>query len=114
MDENVNDISRAEAVANMVSGSGSTWMKTAAKAVLVRMPLHILTEVDTMAAIARKSRNLMIAELLGVGLESVRRELPDEVVDRLDERTFIELSDQVELMESGVEGDDSFFGELKG
>lgn len=115
MNEIVSDIKRAEAVANVIAGTGTSHQTTMAKAVLVRFPLDLLVQVDSMASRARKSRNLMVADLLRVGIDEVRSELPEEVIDAIDERSMLELAQLVEYAQadSGV-NDDSFFAELKG
>lgn len=113
MNEIVNDITRAEAIANVIAGTGTSFQNTMAKAVLIRFPLDLLVQIDSMADRARKSRNLMVADLLRVGIDEVRRELPDEVVDAIDQRSVIEYSQLVEYAQNG-DNDDSIYAALKG
>jgi hypothetical protein len=114
MTENVDEISRAEVVAGTISGTATSFQFHAAKAVMLRLPLDVLVHLDEMANKARKSRNVMASDLLRVGIEAVRKELPEPVQDELDERVMIELAHQLELYEADTGSDDSTFGKLKG
>jgi len=80
-------ITKAEHLANVLIGNGSTMMKAEARAVLARVPVFTLAELDAMAAMGNKSRNAMLIHLLDVGLEEVRKQLPDDKAQSLNEQT---------------------------
>ena len=83
---------KAEHLANVLSGSGTSFMKADARAVLARLPVWTLAEVDAMAGMASKSRNAMMIHLLDVGLEEVRKQLSDGKAQRLNEQTTQHLA----------------------
>lgn len=73
----------AEAVANTISGFGTTSLNAAAKSVAYRIPVHLLVSVDAMATQANKSRNAMLNLLVKVGVEEVRKQLSDDVAEKI-------------------------------
>ena len=80
-------ITKAEHLAQVLIGTGTSTMKADARAVLARVPVFTLAEMDAMAAMAHKSRNAMLIHLLDVGLEEVRKQLPDDKAQTLNEQT---------------------------
>lgn len=86
------EITKAEHLAQVLTGVGTVRMKADARAVLSRLPVYTLAEVDAMAKMGQKSRNAMVIHLLDVGLEEVRKQLSDEKAQSLDEETTQLLS----------------------
>jgi hypothetical protein len=78
---------KAEILAGALSGSGSMVIRGVARPVLARLPIWMLSEVDAMAAMSRKSRNAMLIQLIDVALEATRKELDDEHGQWLNEQT---------------------------
>ena len=79
------EITKAEHLASVLTGSGTTRLIADARPVLSRLPSYTLAEVDAMALMANKSRNSMIIHLLDCGLEEVRKQLPDDKAQALNE-----------------------------
>lgn len=70
--------SKAEHLAQVISGKGSTRMHGVARPVLLRLPVWSLAELDAMAHFGGKSRNAMAIHLLEAGIEEVRKAMDDE------------------------------------
>lgn len=77
------EISQADHVAGIISGTAKNSMRAAAYAVSYRVPMHLLSAVDAMAAESRKSRNAMLNLLVQVGIDEVREKLDQDVAERL-------------------------------
>ena len=80
------EITKAEHLASVLVGTGTTKLNADARPVLSRLPTWTLAEVDAMAAMANKSRNSMIIHLLDCGLEEVRKQLPEDKAQVLNEK----------------------------
>ena len=80
------EITKAEHLASVLSGTGTTKLNADARPVLSRLPTWTLAEVDAMAAMANKSRNSMIIHLLDCGLEEVRKQLSEDKAQLLNEK----------------------------
>jgi hypothetical protein len=78
-----NEVSAAEMLAAVVSGSGEHLSVMAVKPISFRIRLNALVRVDALAHKANKSRNAMLNMLVDVGLE--------EVLARLSKETFEEV-----------------------
>lgn len=87
------EITKAQMVASMLSGPTETASVQVTRPVLLRVPEHVAAQLDAMAALAKKSRNMIGNELLETALETVRAELSAEVLSKLDERTLVQLLD---------------------
>jgi predicted DNA-binding protein len=83
MDHTQIEVTNAQQVASLVSGTGSSTEFSASKSVAYRIPVHLCAVVDSMAAKAGKSRNAMLNLLVQVGIDSVRSQLQDDVVEAL-------------------------------
>lgn len=70
--------SKAEHLASVLRGSGTSRFVATARPVLVRLPETVLAEVDAMAQLSSKSRNAMVTHLLDVAIEEVRKSLDDD------------------------------------
>ena len=78
------EVSQAEHIAGILSGTNSTTSTAVVRAVAYRAPIHILAVVDAMAQQAKKSRTSMINMLLQVGIDEVREKLEDpELIEKL-------------------------------
>lgn len=86
------EISKAEHMAQVLTGKGTVRMVAGVKPLLARVPVHEVAEIDAMASMAQKSRNAMLVYLLEVGLEEVRKQLDDEAAQHLNEETTKNLS----------------------
>jgi hypothetical protein len=79
----VDDVTYAQHVANLVSGTAKNDLTASAKSIAHRIPVHLCASVDAMAHHSGKSRNAMINLLINVGLSEVRAELSEEVAQSL-------------------------------
>ena len=77
------EVTQADHVAGVISGTGKNIMKAASHSVSYRVPMHLLVTVDAMAAEAKKSRNAMLNMLVQVGIDEVREKLDQDVAERL-------------------------------
>jgi hypothetical protein len=73
----------AQMVAMVVSGNGTSYEASRAKAVAYRMPVYLCAVVDSMAANGKKSRNAMLNLLVSAGIDAVRSQLKDDVIETL-------------------------------
>lgn len=76
-------VTNTEHVAAMLYGNATTNTVSVVKVVAYRIPVHLLAPVDAMAKKAGKSRNAMLNLLLQVGIDEVRKQLPDDVAEKL-------------------------------
>lgn len=82
----INEVSAAEMLAAVVSGSGEHLSVMAIKPISFRIPLTALARVDALAYKANKSRNAMLNMLVDVGLEEVLRHLPENTFQEIQSR----------------------------
>ena len=75
--------SKAELLANLVTGNGSMSQAGAAVQRSHRFPLHIFIQIENMAKMAGVPVSVCINELLDCGLEAVRKKLPEEALGQL-------------------------------
>jgi hypothetical protein len=86
---------KAQMIASNLAGTGESHYVSAARPVLLRIPEHLLAQVDAMAKIGKKSRNAMAIELLDLAVDSVRETLPENVLANLDKQTIEELAELI-------------------
>ena len=80
----INDeVTQADHVAGIISGTGKNSLRASAYAVSYRVPMNLLAAVDAMAAESKKSRNAMLNLLVEVGIDEVREKLDQDVAERL-------------------------------
>lgn len=72
------EITMAEALASVIEGQGEWRWSSVTRQVSARIPVTTLARVDAMAAVAKKSRNAMLENLLAVGMEAVLNNINDE------------------------------------
>ena len=77
------EVSQAEHVAGILAGTSSQKSIAAVRPVAYRAPVHLLAVVDSMAAHSKKSRNQMLNLLLQVGIDEVRDNLDEDVIEKL-------------------------------
>ena len=77
------EISRADAVADLLSGNAKGSLTAVFRPIAYRAPVHILAVVDAMAVLSKKSRNAMLNILLSVAIEEVRGKLDSSVMEKL-------------------------------
>lgn len=77
------EVSQAQHVAGIVSGTSSQKGVAAVRPVAYRAPVYLLAIVDSMAAQSKKSRNQMLSLLLQVGIDEVRDNLEEDVIEKL-------------------------------
>lgn len=75
--------SEAEAVAAVIAGSGARTARAVSQQISLRLPVHLLSQVDAMAAHSGRPRSSILAMLIGVGLQEVRKELPNSVLESI-------------------------------
>lgn len=90
------NVTPAQIIAATLVGKAKTRQVSASRPIVLRLPLHLLSEIDTMAARAGNSRNIMCSELLGLAIDTVRKELPEEVLDEIDQVTLTNLSENLQ------------------
>lgn len=84
MEVNHEDLpTKAEHLAAVIEGTGSTRLIGVARPVLLRVPEWNLAELDAMAKMAGKSRNAMAVHLLDLALDVVREKLSDDKLSNL-------------------------------
>lgn len=96
----VNEVSAAEMLASVVSGSGEHISVMSVKPISFRIPLDALARVDALAGKANKSRNAMLNMLVDVGLQEVLRRLPEKTFEEIQSRenhAFQQLLDDGQL-----------------
>lgn len=76
-------VSEAQAVAGVIAGSGARTAKAVSQQISLRLPVHLLSQVDAMAAHSGRARSSILAMVIGVGLQEVRKELPKDVLEAL-------------------------------
>lgn len=91
VDDEGTEVTKAEHIAQVLSGQGTTSLKADARPVLTRLPVWTLADVDAMADMAKKSRNAMVIHLLDVGVEEVRRQMADESLQALNEAFTVKV-----------------------
>ncbi|MDO8291229.1 MAG: hypothetical protein Q7T44_18620 [Parvibaculum sp.] len=84
--EELIEVSAADALASIVSGTGKSTLKAVVHPVSYRAPVHLLARVDALAAKSGKSRNAMINLLVDVGLEEVLSRLSDDDFEEVQSR----------------------------
>lgn len=77
------EVSHAQHVAGILEGTGSNTRTSAVRSVAYRAPIDLLAVVDAMASHSGKSRNSMLNLLLQSGIDEVRENLSDEVIEKL-------------------------------
>lgn len=93
---------KAEFLANLVTGyAGLTKSETNVQR-SHRFPLHLFTQIENLAKVAGVPASVIINQLIECGLEAVRQELPDEVLKQLcnvsqDQLDLPRLSEKVEV-----------------
>jgi hypothetical protein len=85
------EITKAQLVAAMVSSPVQTASVQLTRPVLLRVPEHVAAQLDAMASLAKKSRNIIGNELLETAIELVRNELSEEVLSNLDSQAMVHL-----------------------
>lgn len=83
----VDEMSKAELLAQVISGQGKAQVSGIARPVLLRLPIWDLAELDAMAQFAGKSRNAMAIHLLQAGIEEVRRAMDNDTLADLNAET---------------------------
>lgn len=79
--------SKAEHLAQVIAGKGTTGLSGVARPVLLRLPVWDLAELDAMAKFAGKSRNAMAIHLIEAGIEEVRRAMDNDTLVDLNAET---------------------------
>lgn len=75
--------SEAEAVAAVIAGSGARTARAVSQQISLRLPVHLLSQVDAMAAHGGRPRSSILAMLIGVGLQEVERSSQTPCLSRL-------------------------------
>ena len=75
--------SKAEQLASILSGNARTELITATVQRSHRFPLHLFTQIENMAKLADSSFSAMVNEVIGVGLDALYEELPEETVKNI-------------------------------
>ena len=75
--------SEAQILASILTGSGSTSYVGAAVQRSHRFPYHLFIQIENMAKVADASVSAIINQLIECGLESVKKELPQNIVKQL-------------------------------
>lgn len=83
MSEDRYEPTKAEQLANLVSGSATSSYTGATVQRSHRFPLHIFIQIENMARMGNMPVSVCINELLGCGLEAVRKELSKEALEEL-------------------------------
>jgi hypothetical protein len=99
----VDDVSTAEAVAAVISKTGTSGWAGLVKTITYRIPLADLSRVDAMAAEAGKSRNAMLNLLLSAGLDAVQKELPRKVAKAVGQRQVQAVAALLEGVQEATE-----------
>lgn len=73
-----------ECLANMLTATGQIESTEMTKPISHRIPVHLLSVVDAMAAKSNKSRNAMINLLIDVGVYEVKKQLPEDLAKSLE------------------------------
>lgn len=75
--------SKAEHLANIITGNASTEKISATVQRSHRFPLDLFTQIENMAKLADSSVSSMINEVIEVGLDALYVELPEETVRQI-------------------------------
>jgi len=86
-------ISAAQHAAGILEGTAKTTYSGVTKVISVRMPSLLLAELQGFAHKSGKSRNSVIATLLEVGLEEVKKHASPQALEELKEITHEHLQD---------------------
>lgn len=87
------EITAAEHVAAIVEGRGKTEYIGSTTVISVRLPKVLEAEVQAFAHKSSKTRNAMVAHLLEVGLNEVKKHLSDETLFEIYELMNERLAD---------------------
>lgn len=90
-------ITPAEHVAAIIEGRGKTEYIGCTTVISVRLPKMLEAEVQAFAHKSGKTRNAMVAHLLGVGLNEVKKHLEEETLLEIYELMNERLSDGGEV-----------------
>jgi len=82
-----NEPSEAEMLASIVLGRGSAGYHGAAVQRSHRFPYHLFIQIENMAKVADAPVSAIINHLIECGLESVKKELPQNIVKQLRQTT---------------------------
>ena len=74
---------KAEMLANLVTGNAGLYQTGATVQRSHRFPLIVMIEIENLAKVAGVPISVIINKLIECGLEAVRQELPSDVVDKL-------------------------------
>lgn len=83
------EVSSAEVVASIVSGTGKTRNKMVVRTITYRVSIGTLARVDSMAGKSGKSRNAMLNLLLDVGIDEVYKLFTHAEVEELQSREIM-------------------------
>ena len=78
-----NEPSEAQMLASIVTGTGKAGYVGAAVQRSHRFPYHLFIQIENMAKIAGSPVSAIINQLIECGLESVKKELPQNIVKQL-------------------------------
>src|SRR5450759_5956703 len=79
--------SEAQMLASIVTGTGNASYVGVAVQRSHRFPYHLFIQIENMAKIADSSVSAIINQLIECGLESVKKELPQNIVKQLTRTT---------------------------
>jgi len=80
-----------EHLAEMIKGNASTRGVSAMRPVLLRLPEHLLAELDAVSVTAGKSRNSMATHLLDAAIHEVHKNLDRETSGKINLATLHNL-----------------------
>lgn len=83
METEVPKLTDAQILAGIITGDLGLSQTMATVQRSHRFPLHIFSQIENMADMAKAPVSVIINELLECGLESVKKELPQSVVDQI-------------------------------
>lgn len=73
----------AEHLANLVIGNGTSSYVGAAVQRSHRFPLQLFVQIENLAQMGNIPISMVINQLIEAGLDAVRKELPDEVLEKI-------------------------------
>src|SRR5437870_4513812 len=87
----VQEVSAADVLASVVSGTAKNRMTAAVRAISYRVPVSSLARVDALASKTGKSRNAILNMLVDAGLEEVFLRLSQEHLEEVQSREMFAI-----------------------
>lgn len=78
------EVGRFEELASLLQGTARSTLTSVARPILLRLPEHVLVELDAMASLAGKTRNGMAIHLFSAAIEQLRETLDKKTTKALD------------------------------